>query len=96
MFAKLVIAATLATAGMSAVAAADDAPAGQPEEFHGRSSFWGNDRPAVNGAYRYRLLGIGVVLAGLSGLGMLRLVRRANDERAMRATQAEKAGKLGA
>lgn len=48
------------------------------------SGFWTSNRPAVGGAYRWRLLGIGVVIAGLTGYGMLRLVRRASAERAGR------------
>ena len=48
------------------------------------SGFWTSNRPAVGGAYRWRLLGIGVVIAALTGYGMLRLVRRANAERAGR------------
>jgi hypothetical protein len=38
----------------------------------------------VGGAYRWRLLGIGVVLCAITGFGMLRLVKRANAERAAR------------
>lgn len=48
------------------------------------SGFWTSNRPAVGGAYRWRLLGIGAVIAGLTGYGMLRLIRRANAERAGR------------
>ena len=48
------------------------------------SGFWTSNRPAVGGAYRWRLLGIGVVIAAITGYGMLRLVRRANAERASR------------
>jgi hypothetical protein len=51
------------------------------------SGFWTSNRPAVGGAYRWRLLGIGVVLVALTGYGMLRLVRRANAERASRASR---------
>lgn len=48
------------------------------------SGFWTSNRPAVGGAYRWRLLGIGVVILAITGYGMLRLVRRANAERAGR------------
>lgn len=48
------------------------------------SGFWTSNRPAVGGAYRWRLLGVGVVIAVLTGYGMARLVRRANAERAAR------------
>jgi hypothetical protein len=48
------------------------------------SGFWTSNQPATHGAYRWRLLGLGVVIAALTGAGMLRLVRRANAERAAR------------
>jgi hypothetical protein len=48
------------------------------------SGFWTSNRPAVGGAYRWRLLGLGVVIAAITGYGMLRLVRRANAERTRR------------
>lgn len=48
------------------------------------SGFWTSNRPAVGGAYRWRLLGIGAVIAALTGYGMLRLIKRANAERASR------------
>lgn len=48
------------------------------------SGFWGKgDRGP--GAYRWKLLGIGVALIGITGFVMLRLVRRANADRAARA-----------
>ena len=62
-------------------------PAGEPPheilEFR-PSGFWTSNRPATNGSYRWRLLAIGVVLASCTGVFMLRLVRRANAERATR------------
>jgi hypothetical protein len=51
---------------------------------HRPSGFWTSNRPAVGGAYRWRLLGLGVVIAAITGYGMLRLVRRADAERAAR------------
>lgn len=50
------------------------------------SGFWTSNRPAVGGAYRWRLLGLGVVIAAVTGYGMLRLIRRANAEREGRGT----------
>ncbi len=41
------------------------------------SGFWTSNRPAVGGAYKYRLLAIGVVVAGLTGFLMIRLVKNA-------------------
>lgn len=46
------------------------------------SGFWTSNRPAVGGSYRWRLLGLGVIIAIGTGYGMLRLVKRANAERA--------------
>jgi hypothetical protein len=48
------------------------------------SGFWTSNRPAVGGAYRYRLLLIGVALAATTGLLVFRLLRRASSERAKR------------
>ena len=48
------------------------------------SGFWTSNRPATGGAYRWRLLGIGVILATGAGLLMWRLTRRANAERLAR------------
>jgi len=51
---------------------------------HRPSGFWTSNRPATGGAYRWRLLGIGVVLAAGAGLLMWKLTRRANAERMAR------------
>ena len=68
--------------GMLAALPADADPPTTHEIIYARpSGFWTSNRPAVGGAYRWRLLGIGVVIAALTGYGMLRLVRRANAER---------------
>lgn len=45
------------------------------------SGFWTSNRPSVGGAYRWRLLGLGVVVAAIAGVTMLRLVKRANAQR---------------
>jgi hypothetical protein len=45
------------------------------------SGFWTSNRPAIGGAYKYRLLGIGVVVASLSGFFMVRLIRNAKGPR---------------
>jgi len=41
------------------------------------SGFWTSNRPAVGGAYKYRLLGIGVVIAAITGYLTLRLIKNA-------------------
>ena len=51
---------------------------------HRPSGFWTSNRPAEGGAYRWRMLGIGIVLATATGLFMRRLIRRANAERIAR------------
>jgi hypothetical protein len=70
-------------AGAAPAVAAEPTPMRQPQVLqHRPSGFWTSNRPAENGAYRYRLLGIGVGLAGIMGFVMWRLMRRANAERA--------------
>ena len=71
--------------GVASTAAAGAEPPNTHEILSARpSGFWTSNRPAVGGAYRWRLLGIGVVIAAITGYGMLRLVRRASAERASR------------
>jgi hypothetical protein len=41
------------------------------------SGFWTSNRPAVGGAYKYRLLGIGLAVAALTGWLTIRLVKNA-------------------
>ena len=45
------------------------------------SGFWTSNRPAVGGAYRWRLLGIGGVICGVTAILVIRLIRRANAAR---------------
>jgi hypothetical protein len=45
------------------------------------SGFWGTGQERGPGAYRWKLLGVGVVMAAGVGYGLLRLVRRVNAER---------------
>lgn len=48
------------------------------------SGFWTSNRPAVGGAYRWRLLGVGGAVLLVTGLLTLRVIRRANTARAAR------------
>jgi hypothetical protein len=48
------------------------------------SGFWTSNRPAVGGAYRYRLLLIGVAVALGTGFVMWRIIRKANAQRVRR------------
>lgn len=70
--------------GASAPLASAEPPTTHEIIYTRPSGFWTSNRPAVGGAYRWRLLGIGVVILAVTGYGMLRLVRRANAERAAR------------
>jgi hypothetical protein len=81
----ILLALALGIAWLAAPASAGAEPPNTHEILSNRpSGFWTSNRPAVGGAYRWRLLGIGVVIAAITGYGMLRLVRRANAERASR------------
>ena len=78
-------AASLGAASLGAVSPASAEPPNTHEVLTERpSGFWTSNRPAVGGAYRWRLLGLGLVIAAVTGYGMLRLIRRANAERAGR------------
>lgn len=77
--------------GLAATASAQEPTAppapGQMIQQPKNPSFWGKgDRGP--GSYRWKLLGIGVAILGVTGFVMLRLVRRANDERRTAATRA--------
>lgn len=82
---SLVLVLLLALGGTAM--AADEPPKRQRQHEvlqHRPSGFWTSNRPAVGGRYRWRLLGIGVGLAGITGLVMWRMMRRASAERAGR------------
>ncbi|MGE0869358.1 MAG: hypothetical protein AB7P03_12385 [Kofleriaceae bacterium] len=56
-----------------------------PDGVTGRpSGFWTSPLPATHGAYRWKLVAVGVGLLYYTGLGMLVLVRRASVERQRR------------
>jgi hypothetical protein len=62
-----------------AVAACSDDPPGTT--YNRPSGFWTSNRPAVGGAYRYRLLLIGIAIALVMGLVMVRVIRKARSQR---------------
>jgi hypothetical protein len=70
--------------GVAAPAARAQPPTSHEILTERPSGFWTSNRPAVGGAYRWKLLEVGVIIAALTGYGMLRLVKRANAERAAR------------
>jgi len=78
---SLVLVIALVVAGLAATSSAEP-PTTHEIVYTRPSGFWTSTRPAVGGAYRWRLLCIGVGLAALTGFGMLTLVRRANAQRA--------------
>jgi hypothetical protein len=73
------------TAGVAAPLASAEPPNTHEVLSERPSGFWTSNRPAVGGAYRWKLLGVGVVIATVTGIGMRRLIKRANAERAARA-----------
>ncbi len=67
--------------GLSAVASAE--PPTTHEVIYARpSGFWTSNRPAVGGAYRYRMLLIGLGASLLTGILTWRMVKRVNRDRA--------------
>ena len=68
--------------GLGAIHAVSAEPPQTHEIIYTRpSGFWTSNRPAVGGSYRWRLLGVGVVVLGITGFGMLRLLRKASAAR---------------
>lgn len=78
---RLVLALSLVSAAVAPAFAGDEADA---QEVGGRSGFWSTPNVPGSGAYRWRLLYLGIGLAAVSGGGMFLLVRRANAQRAAR------------
>jgi hypothetical protein len=84
---RLLIALVLATAAASAGDARAEPPTTHEIIYARPSGFWTSNRPAIGGADRYRLLGIGVVIAGITGYFMVRAIRRASADRDRRITK---------
>jgi hypothetical protein len=80
----VLLAFVIGVASIAAPAASAEPPTTHEILSERPSGFWTSNRPAVGGAYRWRLLGLGVAIAVVTGYGMLRLIRRANAERADR------------
>jgi hypothetical protein len=79
---RALFALILAAAAASSAGPARAEPPNTHEIIYTRpSGFWTSNRPAIGGAYRYRLLGIGVVIAGVTGYLMWRAIRRAEQDR---------------
>jgi hypothetical protein len=79
---RLVLAAMMVFGfGLGAANVAAEPPTTHEVIYTKPSGFWTSNRPAVGGSYRWRLLGLGVVILAITGFGMRRLIRRANAER---------------
>jgi hypothetical protein len=79
---SLVLACLVALATIAIAASARAEPPTSHEILTDRpSGFWTSNRPAVGGAYRYRLLGIGVVIVGVTGFLLFRTLRKASSDR---------------
>ncbi len=62
--------------GPSAAPTATERGPQRPKLVGKPSGFWTSPRPARGGAYRYRMLGIGIVLLALTGFVTLRVLRK--------------------
>lgn len=72
----LAIALAVAFFALAPAAALAAPPPPRPQLTEKPSGFWTSTRPAKGGAYRYRMLGIGVVIAAATGYTMLRVIRK--------------------
>jgi hypothetical protein len=73
--------------GLAAPIASADPPTTHEIIYNRPSGFWTSNRPAENGAYRYRLLGVGLVILLVTGLLVRRAIKKANDDRDARISQ---------
>ena len=65
----------------TAVPAAAEPPDTHEELSERPSGFWTSNRPAVGGAYRYRLLLIGVGVLAITAFFTVRLLKKTNSAR---------------
>jgi hypothetical protein len=86
MIRALLVCIALAFGGLSVASAVAQAEPPHTHEilYNRPSGFWTSNRPAIGGAYRYRLLGIGVVIAAGMGYALVKIIRKAERERAGR------------
>lgn len=47
---------------------------------HGPSGFWTSNHPALGGAYKYRLLAVGVAVCALTAFLVIRMLKRASAQ----------------
>ena len=80
---RLVLALAFGLAAFAAAPVASAEPPASHEYLSDRpSGFWTSNRPAVGGAYRWRLLGLGTAIALGTGLLMWRMLKKASAARA--------------
>lgn len=77
----LVLAVVLAIAAPAAVAIAGTPPQTHEILTERPSGFWTSNRPAIGGAYRYRLLGLGIIITGVTAFFVVRMLRKASSQR---------------
>lgn len=70
------LALAFAFMAIAPAAALAEPPPPRPQLTEKPSGFWTSTRPAKGGAYRYRMLGIGVAIAAATGFIMLRVIRK--------------------
>jgi hypothetical protein len=78
---RLLLAVTFAFA---AAPAAAEPPTTHEIIYNRPSGFWTSNAPAVGGAYKWRLMEVGIAVGLLTGLLLARAIKRANAERAAR------------
>jgi len=78
---RAVVVLVLALSGLGPAVAFAEPPRTHEVLSQRPSGFWTSNRPAVGGAYRWRLLVLGIVIAGVTGYAVVRLIRRANAQR---------------
>lgn len=85
---KRVILATLLAVNLAVIvgtnwlAVRDEGTVTAPEDQvqGGRSGFWTSRAPSQGGAYRWRLLGLGVAIASITGYALVRVIQRASSQ----------------
>jgi hypothetical protein len=83
LLAILIAANLFVVVGTNYLAIRDEGKVTAPEDevLGGRSGFWTSRRPSEGGPYRWRLLGLGFVIASVTGYVLVRVVRSAARSR---------------
>lgn len=70
------LALAFAFVAIAPAAALAEPPPPRPQLTEKPSGFWTSTRPAKGGAYRYRMLGVGLAIAAATGFVMFRVIRK--------------------